>query len=641
MASLIQQHGGKAIDAPGDHILAEFPNVADAVQCAVDIQKELKNRNDELPEPRRMEFRIGINLGEVSEKEGKIFGDGLNVAVRIQSLADAGGICLSGIVYEQIKGKLELRYEYIGKQTVKNIAEPVRVYRVLPVGETASLVSSWKRIGLNYWNRVHPAIKILVALVAAANAVWQMYPMLSRHPAQVTSKEQITAPLPGKPSAAVTPSTEVSTKEQVASPSPEKVTKPAPPPAPKMEVASMKKMAFPLPDKPSIAVLPFTNMSNDPQQEYFSDGLTEEIITALGKVPKLFVIARNSTFTYKGKPVKVQQVSEELGVRYVLEGSVRKTGDNIRITAQLIDALTGNHLWAERYDRNLSAIFAVQDEITKKIITAMQVKLTEGEQAQTFGKGTNNLEAYLKILQARDLNYRHNPESSALAKQLAEEAIALDPKYAAAYGVLGANHMNDYWFGTSKSPKDSLEKSIELMQKNIILDDTAAVPHAWLGWTFSMRGQHDKAVALGEKAVALNPNSADSRMMFGKILTFAGRYEESIPELKTAIRLNPIPHSMYLWSLGISYALTGHLDEAITWGEKAVRRDPNSIWTHLWMAVFYSRAGRDKEARNEAAEVLRINPKFSLEKFVKSVTYKNQEDVERIISAPLRKAGLK
>ena len=273
IANLIQQCQGKVIDAPGDNVLAEFPNVADAVRCAVELQKELKNRNDELPEHRRMEFRIGINIGEVSEKEEKIFGDGLNVAARIQNLADAGGICLSGVVYAQIKDKLEFRYEYIGKETVKNIAEPVRVYRVLPEGETASLVGSWKRICLNYWNRVNPAIKIIVALIAAVNAVWQLYPRF------------------------INPSTEVASKE---------------------------KMAFPLPDKPSIAVLPFTNMSNDPQQEYFSDGLTEEIITALGKVPKLFVIARNSTFTYKGKPVKVQQVSEELGVRYVLEGSVRK-----------------------------------------------------------------------------------------------------------------------------------------------------------------------------------------------------------------------------------------------------------------------------------------------------------------------------
>jgi adenylate cyclase len=401
-------------------------------------------------------------------------------------------------------------------------------------------------------------------------------------------------------------------------------------------------VAVPLPDKPSIAVLPFVNMSEDPKQEYFSDGLTEEIITALGKVPKLFVIARNSTFTYKGKPVKVQQVSKELGVRYILEGSVRKDGDRIRIAAQLIDALTGNHLWAERYDRNLTDIFAVQDEITKKIITSMQIQLTEGEQARAAARGTNNLEAYLKLLQASELMYeRTNPESTALARQLAEESIALDPMNAGAYFLLAVSHFYDYWFGFSKSPKDSLEKSRELLQKAIILDDTYAEAHGFLGWTFSMTGQYDKAVAEGEKAVALSPNSADSHMQFGTILRFAGRYEESIAELKTAMRLNPIPPGFYLFSVGVSYAFAGHLDEAIPWCEKAVHREPNSLPARLIMAAVYSQAGQDKKARIEAAEVLRIYPQFSLEKYAKSKTFKNQQDLERTLIAPLRKAGLK
>ena len=254
-------------------------------------------------------------------------------------------------------------------------------------------------------------------------------------------------------------------------------------------------MAFPLPDRPSIAVLPFDNLSQDPEQEYFSDGLTEEIIAALSSVPKLFVIARNSTYTYKGKPVKVQQVSEELGVQYVLEGSVRKGGDKIRITAQLIDAITGKHLWAKRYDRNLDDIFAVQDEITKNIITAMQVKLTEDEWVKAASKGTNNLEAYLKYLQANELINKINRESNALAKQLAEEAVALDPKYAPAYRALSAAHQMDVWLGTSKSPKQSLAKAIELEQKAIALDNTYAEGYSSLGFLYSMTRQHDKAVA--------------------------------------------------------------------------------------------------------------------------------------------------
>jgi adenylate cyclase len=408
---------------------------------------------------------------------------------------------------------------------------------------------------------------------------------------------------------------------------------------PPIEAASVEKMAFPLPDKPSIAVLPFNNLSGDPEQEYFSDGITEEIISALGSVPKLFVIARNSTFTYKGKPVKVQQVSEELGVRYVLEGSVRKSGDKIRITAQLIDALSGHHLWAKRYDRNLDDIFAVQDEITKKIITAMQVKLTEGEQVRAAAGGTNNLEAYLKYLQANELITRLNVESNALGKQLAEEAVALDPEYAWAYFVLSRAHMVDVWLRSSKSPKQSIAKAMELLQKAIVLDDTFAEAHGRLGFLFAMTRQYDKGVAEAEKAVALNPNSADAHFYLGKVLFFAGRSEESIPEYKKSIRLNPIPPHNYLWSLGLSYAYTGQYEEAITWCEKAVRQAPDSLLDRMMMAVVYSLSGRDEEARAEAAEILRIQPKFSLKKFEKKLTYKREADRERFLGA-LRKAGL-
>ena len=396
---------------------------------------------------------------------------------------------------------------------------------------------------------------------------------------------------------------------------------------------------LPLPDKPSIAVLPFDNLSSDPNQEYLADGISENIISALSKIPKMFVIARNSTFTYKGKPVKVQQVGRELGVRYVLEGSVQKAGDKIRVTAQLVDALNGHHLWAERYDRNLSDIFAVQDEITKKIITAMQVKLTEGEEVRVAAKGTNNLEAYLKYLQANELINRLNSDSNALGKQFAEEAIALDPEYASAYFILSGAHVMDVFLGTSKSPKQSIDKAMKLSQKAIVLDDTFAEAHGFLGFLYSMTRQHDKALAQGEKAVALNPNSAECHYRLGKILTFAGRWEESIPEYERAIRLNPIPPNKYIFSLGLAYGGTGQYEKAITWCEKAIRQKPNSLLAHLFMAQIYSWSGRDEEARAEAAEVLRINPRFSLKKWEKKVTYKKETDREKILGA-LRKAGL-
>jgi len=585
ISEIVQKHRGRVVDSPGDNILAEFASVIDAVGSAVEIQEELKTRNAELPEDRRMEFRIGVNLGDVIHEEERIYGDGVNVAARVESLADPGGICVSGTVFDQIESKLPLGYEYLGEQSVKNIAKPVRIYKALMDPEAVGKVIGEERLKPRRGLRVALALVTLLLLVVGGLLIWR------------------TA-------------------------------------FPPVQVASVEKMAFPLPDRPSIAVLPFDNLSEDPKQEYFSDGLTEEIISALSSVPKLFVIARNSTFTYKGKPVKVQQVSEELGVRYVLEGSVRKAGDKIRVTAQLIDALNGSHLWAERYDRNLSDIFSLQDEITKKIITAMQVKLTEGEQFRAAARGTNNLEAYLKCLQSKEYLLKLNPESNALGKQLAEEAIALDPEYAFAYRELSAAHMMDVWFRSSKSPKESMAKAMELVKKAIALDDSFAEAHGWLGFLYPMTKRYDKGITQAEKAVALNPNSADSHYRLGKALGLAGRWEESIPEYKKAMRLNPIPPNMYLWSLGQSHWGMGQYEEAIPWGEKAVRQEPNSLFARVWMAVIYVSSGREEEARAEAAEVLRINPKFSVKKYEKRAAFRKKADNERYIDA-LRNAGLK
>jgi adenylate cyclase len=311
----------------------------------------------------------------------------------------------------------------------------------------------------------------------------------------------------------------------------------------------------------------------------------------------------------------------------------------VRITAQLIDALTGHHLWAARYDRHLKEIFTLQDEITKKIITAMQVKLTEGEQARAVAKGTINLEAYLKCLQAYEYFNRLNPESNALAKQLAEEAIALDPEYAWPYHVLARSYLLDVWLGTSKSPKQSIGKAMGLLQKALALDDTFAEAHGTLGFLYSMTRQHDKGVAEAEKAVALNPNSAESHYRLGKTLSFASRWEESIPEYKKAIRLDPIPPQTHLWSLGLSYAFTGQYEEAIEWCEKAVRQEPDDILARIVMTAVYSWSGRNEEARAAAAEVLRLNPKFSVKYLAKRQPFKSKGDLEQYTAA-LRKAGL-
>ena len=581
MSALIDQHRGRVIDSPGDNMLSEFASVVDAVQCAVAIQKELKSRNDELPEHRRMLFRIGINLGDVIQEEDRIYGDGVNIAARLEALADPGGICVSKTAFDHIETKLPLGYEFLGEQEVKNIAKPVGAYRVIMEPRVTIADVKEKEDVIPFWRRkvaISGAVAVLVVLIGVI--VWNFHLR--------------------------------------------------PPPT---EPASVEKMSFALPDKPSIAVLPFDNLSSDPEQEYFSDGLTDEIIATLSSVPELFVIARNSTFTYKGKPVKVQQVSEELGVRYVLEGSVKRAGDKMRITAQLIDAITGHHLWAKQYDQNLDDIFSVQDEITKKIITAMQVKLTEGEQARSAAKGTNNLEAYLKYLQANAYYHRANIESNALARQFAEEAIALDPKYAMPYVVLAKINLNVFWVDTSKSQEKSLAEASELLQKAIALDDSNADAHGQLGFLFSLKRQYDKSLAQVEKAIALSPSSAESHYGLAKVLTFTGKAEESIPEYKTAIRLNPIPPNNYYWSLGLSYASTEKYEEGITWCEKAVRQEPDSLMARIMMTVVYSWSGRDEDARAEAAEVLRINPNFSLERFAKRASPE--------LTNALRKVGLK
>ncbi len=583
ISDLITQHRGQVIDSPGDNLLAEFGSVVDAVQCAVAVQKEISARNAGLADERQMKFRIGINLGDVIQENDRIYGDGVNIAARLEGLANAGGICISKTAFDHIESKLPYGYDYLGDQTVKNIAKPVGAYRVLM---DPRVTFAGKPAGKKYaaFRRMPILVGVVAVLVLAVGlGIWQFY---MRHPS--------------------------------------------------IEPASENKMAFPLPNKPSIAVLPFTNMSGDPKQDYFSDGLTEEIITALSKVPKLFVIARNSVFTYKGRPVRVKQVAEELGVKYVLEGSIRKAGDKMRITAQLIDALSGHHLWAERYDRNLKELFDVQDELTKNIITALQVKLTAGDLVRAAAKGTNNLEAYLKYLQAMANMRRFNIESNASAKQLAQEAIAIDPEYPMPYLVLSSTHQMDVWLGTSQSPKQSTAKSLELIQKAIGLDSTYAEAYGHLGFTYSMMGEHDKAVAKAEQGVALNPNSAYVHMRMGHTLRFAGRYEEAIPEYKKAIRLNPIPPTNYLFGLGIAYCMTNQYAEAIKWCEKAVQNDPDSFLTRLVMTSVYSMSGRMADARAEAAEVLRINPKFSVAEFEKSLTGANKEE----FSAALRKAGL-
>jgi adenylate cyclase len=586
LTTLIQQHNGKVLDSPGDNLLAEFVSVVDAVQCAVAVQKEISARNAELPENRRMQFRIGINLGDVIQEEGRIYGDGVNIAARLEGLAEPGGICISKTAFDHIESKLPYGYDFIGDQTVKNIAKPVGAYRVLM--EPRITISGKTVDEKTTKNRRIPILigVTAVVLLAIAVSVWQYY---MRRPST--------------------------------------------------ETASLENMAYPLPDKPSIAVLPFVNMSDDPEQDYFSDGITEEIITALSKTPKMLVIARNSTFTYKGKAVKVNQVAEELGVQYVLEGSVRKAGDRIRITAQLIDALSGHHLWAERFDRDLKDIFALQDEITIKIIGALQVKLTDGELVHLAAKGTKNLQAYQKLLQARESFYTVTKEGMAQAQRLCEEAIALDPDYAPAYVYLGATHWMSISLGSSKSPKKSLEKAFEYFEKAKALDKSLPWTYSQLGWLYVMNRQYDKGIAECETAINLAPNSANAYIWMGLTLKYAGRHEEAVRYSEQALRLDPFPPQWYFRAMGSAYSWVGRYEEAISFLEKALQQAPNDLFTHAVLATVYSWAGRLEEARSQAAEVLRINPKYSITQAAKRSLYKKKADRERYLGG-LRKAGL-
>ena len=583
--TLIIDHKGRVVDSPGDNILAEFVSIVDALRCAWDVQQEIKSRNADLTDRRRMNFRLGVNLGDVIEEGDRIYGDGVNITARLESIAEEGGICISGTVYDQVKNKLPFRYEYQGQQTVKNIKDTVRVYKVLmdPV-DAGKLLGKKPARSKRKWFLA----TAVIAAIIVTSIVWYFV--------QITNK-------------------------------------------PEIEPASIEKMVYPLPEKPSIAVLPFDNMSEDPSQEYFCDGMAEEIITALSKVPQLFVIARNSSFSYKGKPVKVQQISEELGVRYVLEGSVRKSGDKIRITAQLIDALKGHHLYAERYDRQLNDIFSLNDEITKNIISALQVQLTEGEQTRLSAKGTDNLEAYLKYLEGHEYLYRFNRDANLLARKKAEEALSLDPKYAYAYALLGKTYLFDVWFNWSNSPKESFSHTFELASQAISLDEDNFEAHRLLSHVYLIQRKHDKAIEESENAVSLAPSAADAVFTLGIVLRFSGRVKEAISMHERAIRLNPIPPASYLYQLGLCYAFIGEYEKAIEVCKKALEKNPDDLVGRITLAIAYSALGRISKAEAEATEVLRISPNFTIEYAAKTWPYKNQTDKDLVIDS-LRKAGL-
>jgi adenylate cyclase len=582
----VQAYRGRVVNMAGDSVLAVFEAATGAVRAAFEIQAVLAERNKALPEVRRMRFRIGVNLGEVIERpDGTVYGDGVNVAARLESIGEPGGVMVSGTVFDQVKNRLPITFDFIGKQEVKNIAELVRAYRVLAEGTPVPRSGRPKR------KRPISKPAVIAASAAALVLIVAVGIYSYRH---ATSSAQM---------------------------------------------ASESSAVLPLPDKPSIAVLPFVNMSGDQEQEYFSDGMTEEVITSLSKRPGLFVIARNSVFTYKGRAVKPEQVSRELGVRYVLEGSVRKADKHVRITAQLIDGTTGYHLWAERYDGELKDIFALQDNVTQKIVAALSPKLSVAEPSLGTRPETTSIEAYDLLLRGVALRNQVKKDVRPMARQLFERAIALDPNYANAYAALAWIYIDEWTFLWSEDPR-TLDRAIDASRKAVALDSSLAEARRALGYALVWSKQQDAGVAELEKAVLLDSNSSNAYGTLASGLNYSGRSEEAIEFVKKAMRVDPKYGPWVLLWLGDSYYLLRRYDEAIAAYQEAKRRNPNYLSPHRALAATYAELGRQKEAEAESAEVLRISPAFSLELYRTRLPFKNQAALDRFIAA-LRKAGLK
>ena len=483
----IKSMGGAVLRYAGDAVLAEFPSVAAAINASVEIQNELNCRNQPLPQDRQVQIRIGVNLGDVLEDRGEIFGDGVNLAARLESTAEPGGLCVSATVFEQISGKVGIEFRDGGYEEFKNIANPVHIYR-------------WR-------------------------------------PVQMTSAELSTADEPAATQPAAKPRTE----------------------------------------KPSIAVLPFANMSGDVEQNYFSDGITEDIITDLSKISGLFIIARNTAFTYKGKDIDIVKVSQELGVRYVLEGSVRKVGNRVRITAQLIDGTTNGHIWAERYDRDLQDIFGVQDEVTQEIVTALRIHVSDAEQRHLVKKETDDLDAYDDLLKGRELFLQFTPEGNREAEEKFRHAIGRDPNYAVAYAELARVLVQRRNHGWSDNPDENLEEGFRMVSKCVELDDTVAQGHIVKGFVHLWRHEHEKALAELDVGLDLDPNHADGHMWKAIIAGFAGDPEEGVRAVQHAMQLNPGSPFWYLFALGNACFAMRSYEECVIACKQAVGKNPNFI----------------------------------------------------------------
>ncbi len=551
-AESIQSHNGTVANYAGDAVLAEFPTASEALTCAAAVQQTLKERNEDLPEEGKVRFRIGVNLGEVIVDHDDIYGDGVNVAARLEGLAKPGGICISQAVYAAVGRKLDLIYQDIGLQQVKNIAEPVHAYQVLLDGEAPSAIPRAIR-------RRSAAMIAggLVLCLILAGVTWLGFERFGE------------------------------------------------------ETGAEDTMVLLEDSMPSIAVLPFQNLGGDSKDDYFIDGITNDIITDLSRFSNLFVIASNSVFKYKGKAVDIKDVGRDLGVRYVLEGSIQKVGNSMRLNAQLIDATTNHHLWANRYDREMDDIFAVQDELTESIVAALQVTLTEVEQSRTARQYTNSLEAYDLFLRGRSY-LRGSKQTHLKAQGLFDQAIAVDPDFAAAYAEKSLTYFPGFIMPMSRDPS-VVEDALLAAERAVDLDPTLPLGQARLAWALFANRRHEEAIAAGKRAVALGPSDAESHAQLGNVLNWAGQAEEAIPHLERAMRLNPHYPFYYLFYLGHSHYLLGNREQAIELMEQVVTRAPYFLPVRRHLAVLYEEVGRSEDAKAQTMEVLRIFPGASIE----------------------------
>jgi adenylate cyclase len=583
--SSIERHHGRFVNSAGDSVLAEFASVVEAVNCAVAIQSGLKAENASLPSKRRMEFRIGVNLGDVMAEGEQIYGDGVNVAARLENLAEPGGICISGTVHDQVRDKLALGYADLGEQAVKNIARPVRVWRVLLDGAAPTRPAS-RRLPLRF-RRAGLFSVVGLAIVIATIVIVQ----------RVSLKPQQTQ-------AAIPP---------------------------------QEKPALTLPDMPSIAVLPFTNLSGDPKQEYFSDGISDQLINSLSRLPGLFVIARNSSFSYKGKDIKEDQIGKELGVKYVLEGSVRKAADQVRIGVELVDASSGTEKWSEEYNRPLKDIFAVQDEIVGKVVTTLGLLLKLGgmKMLGLATRSTDNVEAFDDLLRAIDYYFRFTKDDNGKARRWFEKAVELDPQFAYAYAWLAGTYRLDVLFRWSEHPGVDLAKSSEFAQKALALDDSNAAALTVLCYVDFLQRRYDPAVADGERAVAINPNCAGCYEALSTALSGSDKPEEALAAAEKAVRLDPATRDFYGYFVAVPLVMMGRYHEAVPLLQRTLAVFPNQVWARAVLVVAYSELGRADDARREAAEVKRISPQFAMGEINKEASVNERWESD------LRKAGLK